>query len=419
MNTAIAAAVHPSRVSTLTSIAPENWALLAFVVLIPLQNLYTGYWPNLGGGLNFLNLMFVAALLMAWRCGGRLVRGSGLNGWVWTYIGASVVALLVSFAHVHDSSGHVNILKDQLIAVAFVFLAQMSATDSSAVRRLLWCSLLPLPYMLWVVVDQHTAVVSWHYSHDMRIAGTFSDLGANELAAFFTTSSLVSLGLLLGMRCNARWRAILLLAIGCSAIGIALTYSRTAYIAVLGGAMLVALLRRGGARLLVPMLIATLLLPILLPLSVLERFSSITVAEGQRDESTAKRFEFWEVARKNFGEHPLLGTGFHSFQHAEINPQQRDTHNLYLRELTEKGLLGGLVLAGLFLCTGRFLWRSVRGAERGGLTYGLALGLSGAFAALLCNNLFGDRFTHYPMIAHYWLYLGLLLRSAALDAQGP
>jgi putative inorganic carbon (hco3(-)) transporter len=420
MNTPVLAGLQPLEPASprrLLARTRENWAFLAFVALIPLQNLYSGYFPDLGGGLNFLNLMFTASLLLAWRAGGGLVRGGGLNGWVWTYIAMSLLAVAVSAGQVLDSSGHLNILKDQLIAVAFLFLAQMSATDRGSVRRLLLASLLPLPYLLLVVIDQHQAVDSWHYSHDLRIAGTFSDLGANELAAFCTTALLVSLGLLLGVRCGARWRIGLLAAIGCTAIGITLTYSRTAYVAVLGGIAVIVLLRRGGMRLLLPVLLVAALLPALLPVSVLERFDSISVAEGERDESTENRFQFWAMARQRFAEHPLLGTGFHSFQHPEINPGQRDTHNLYLRELSEKGLLGGLVLLGLLASTGRLLWRALRRAEPGGWTFGLALGLCGAFAALLCNNLFGDRFTHYPMIAHYWLYLGLLLRSLALDAE--
>src|SRR5690606_4657266 len=53
----------------------QNWAFHAFVLLVPLQNLHTAYVPNLGGGLNFLNLMFLASLAMALRSGGRLVHG--------------------------------------------------------------------------------------------------------------------------------------------------------------------------------------------------------------------------------------------------------------------------------------------------------------------------------------------------------
>jgi len=28
---------------------------------------------------------------------------------------------------------------------------------------------------------------------------------------------------------------------------------------------------------------------------------------------------------------------------------------------------------------------------------------------------FGDRFTYYPMVAHFWLYIGLAMRAAALQ----
>src|SRR5690606_17477827 len=42
---------------------PNNWALYAFLFLLPLQNVHTGYLPNLGGGLNFLNIGFGLSLL--------------------------------------------------------------------------------------------------------------------------------------------------------------------------------------------------------------------------------------------------------------------------------------------------------------------------------------------------------------------
>ncbi len=408
------AAVPLAGPEALQTSARHNWALFVFVMLIPLQNIYAVHLPRLGGGLNFLNLMFFASLLLAWHCGGRLVRGSGLNGWVWLYIGMSLLALLVGLNRVSGSGDHYSILKDQMIAVAFVFLAQLSATDAIGVRRLLLASMIPLPYMLLVVMDQHQAVSSWHYSHDLRISGPFIDLGANELAAFFTTAMLVALGLLLGDRGGSRWRLLYALAAGCAGTGIILTYSRTAYVAALLGIGLIVLLRRGGLRLLLPFALVFMLLPAVLPVSVMERFGTITVEAETRDKSTDDRFRFWAIAKEQFGRHPLLGTGLHTFQHAEINPHLTDTHNFFLRELTEKGLVGGLVLLGLLLAMARLVWYALRRSVPGSLSYGLGLGLSGAFVALVCGNLFGDRFTHYPMIAHFWLYLGLLLRSLSL-----
>ena len=38
-------------------------------------------------------------------------------------------------------------------------------------------------------------------------------------------------------------------------------------------------------------------------------------------------------------------------------------------------------------------------------------------ASLGINNLFGDRFTYYPMVAHFWLYIGLAMRAVALHRE--
>ena len=395
----------------------HNWALYLFVLLVPLQNIYSQYIPNVGGGLNFLNVMFAASLVMALHAGGRLVRGTGVNGWAFAFMAGSGIALLVGFNTVTHPENHVSALKDQLIGMSFLFLAQMSATDWGGIRRLLLVSLLPLPYMFHVVRDQHSSVASWHYDHALRVAGTFSGLGANEFAAFCVTATLFCAALLLTVRLRAGWRAVLLLAVAFAGTGVVLTYSRTAYIAVLVGFVLLLLLRRARARLLIVAVAALLLVPPLLPNSVVQRFESIELEENARDESTASRFVFWRIAIDRFADDPVLGTGYHTFHHEEVNPFRMDTHNFFLRELVEKGVLGMIILVGLLYSIGRMLWRGYRGAVVGSWSYGLCLALFCAYAAFLCGNLFGDRFTHYPMAAHFWLYVGLALRCVALQRE--
>jgi putative inorganic carbon (hco3(-)) transporter len=396
----------------------QNWIFLAFVALIPLQNIYEGYIPKMGGGLNFLNLMFAGSLLMALHCGGRLVRAHGVNGWFFAFAVVSLLSLFVGTGTVIDPTGHANALKDMLIAMSFLLLAQMSATDWGSVRRLLLASLLPLPYMLHVVRNQHASVSSWHYNHDLRISGTFPELGSNEFAAFCVTATLLVVVLLLAVRLRFGWRAILAGAAFAAAVGIALTYSRTAYIAVLVGLVMMVFLRRQArARMIVLGLVALLVVPPFLPNAVTQRFESIAIDEEERDESTDSRFVFWAIAWERFTERPILGTGYHTFHHAEVNPLQMDTHNFFLRELTEKGVVGAIVLIGFLWAVFRLLWRGYRSAAPGTWTYGLCLGVLCAYIALLIGNLFGDRFTHYPMIAHFWLYIGLVMRCVALQRE--
>ena len=147
----------------------------------------------------------------------------------------------------------------------------------------------------------------------------------------------------------------------------------------------------------------------------IERFQSIEVEEDAADKSTADRYKYWGVAVERFIQSPVLGVGFHAFHHAEINPYRTDTHNFFLRELAEKGIVGVVVLLGLLAALWRTLWRLRRRTEHGSWGHALALGLLGATAALCIGNVFGDRFTYYPMVAHFWLYIGLAMRAAALQ----
>ncbi|QOY61979.1 O-antigen ligase family protein [Lysobacter sp. H21R4] len=395
----------------------NNWLLYVFLFLLPLQNLQTGYMPNLGGGLNFLNIMTAASLAGALAIGGRLAPGEPVNRWVLAYVLYAVVSLFVGYQYVTDSADHLAILKDHVLGLAVVFLVQMSVHDWTTVRRVILATVLPLPYIARVTWAQHTSVASWHYSDDLRISGTFSLLGANEFAAFCVTVGVVLFALLISARLSWRWRLLLGVGMACTVMGVLYAYSRTGYISLILGLVAVILVWRGRWKLLLPLLLAAALLPGLLPYSVVERFDSTNVDAGERDESTELRFVYWQVAWDNFTRHPIVGTGFQSFHHPEINPYRKDTHNLYLRTLTEGGVIGALVLLGLLLAILRTALREMAHSRSGTLRYALALGVTGAWIGLICGNLFGDRFTYYPMAAYFWAYVALVVKARHLPAE--
>jgi hypothetical protein len=117
----------------------QNWLLYLFLFLLPLQNLQTGYMPNLGGGFNFLNIGFGLALLGAWRCGGSVARWSSVQTWVFAYVAYSFLSLAIGYTNVHsDTQDHFGVLKDSTLAVMLMFLAQMSATDWRTLRGSSW-----------------------------------------------------------------------------------------------------------------------------------------------------------------------------------------------------------------------------------------------------------------------------------------
>ena len=393
----------------------QNWFLYVFLFLLPLQNLQTGYMPKLGTGLNFLNIGFCLALLGAWACRGTIARSAALHRWILAYVAYACISLYIGYANVSsDTSEHLSFLKDSMLAVMLVFLVQMSVTSLLALRRVIITTLLPLPYMLRVTWDQHASVATWHYKDDLRISGTFSELGANEFASFCVIMSLLVFAMLLTARLSLRWRVGLVVAVACTLLGVVWTYSRTAYVALMVGVVAVVLLWRGRWKMVLPLFVAALIMPNVLPVSVIERFDSTTLEAGKRDESTENRFEFWRIAWDNFTEHPLFGSGYHTFHHPEINPHQTDTHNFFMRELTEKGIVGSLITFSMLLAILGACWRAFARAPAGSLDYALGLGMVGAWFALMIENFFGDRFSYYPMIGYFWVYLGLTLKAGEL-----
>lgn len=405
-----------SKSLTRTKVA-HNWALYAFLFLLPLQNIHSAYLPNFGGGLNFLNVGFALSLVGAWMMRGRLAPNEPVNHWVLAYSIYAVISLFVSYQYVSNTSTHMNILKDHLTGLFMLFLVQMSVQDWTGVRRIILVTLLPLPYIAKVTWVQHLSVATWNYNDDMRIKGTFMLLGANEFAAFCVTMAVILFALLIATNASRKWKLLLLGGLACMLIGIMYAYSRTAYIALILGMVTVILAWRGRWKLMLPLLLAAALAPSVLPTSVVQRFDSTTVDAGQRDESTAMRFEFWKIAWDNFLSHPVAGTGFQSFRHPEINPYQMDTHNVYLRTLSEGGVIGGVLLLGLLFSILYTASRELSSASSGSWRYALALGLVGAWMGMICGNLFGDRFTYYPVIAYFWTYVALVVKARHLPPE--
>lgn len=391
----------------------NNWPLYLFIFLLPLQNIQTGYIPQFGGGLNFLNVFSIASLLGAFACGGRVARHEPVNALVVAYMLYAVISYVIGSQFSSDEN-RINVLKDHLIAVSVVFIVQMSVRDWSQVKKIVIATLLPLPYIAKVTWVEHESVARWHYGDALRIQGTFALLGANEFAGFCVTMAIVCFALLIAVRMPKILRALVALGLACMVFCILYAYSRTAYIAVALGLICVLLAWRGRWKLLPLFLVLAIALPAILPASVVERYQSTSVEEGKRDESTEMRLVYWGIAWDSFVAHPATGTGFNTFASA-VNPYHMDTHNLYLRTLAEGGVVGALVLLALLLALFFLCIKRLRRSPPGSWQYGIALGMLGAWTALVVGNIFGDRFTYYPMIGCFWVYVGLLLKSRELS----
>jgi putative inorganic carbon (HCO3(-)) transporter len=386
-----------------------NWALLALIFVMPLRNIQLQYIPNFGGGVNIINILFLLSLVHSVAKGRTLDSTLGLNGYLKWYVVSSIIALLFGYGFLgSDASGHWKAMKDQLIPIFLVFIVQRSAGDMVQWRRILLACLLPLPYMFKTVWNQYMAVSQYHYSDDLRVSGTFMDLGANEMAAYAVTSALVCLGCIITCWQDKKYRNIFLMFFAFSGMCVLYSYSRGAYISFIFGGIILLFRYKNTGKLVMPLFLILSITLVSLPSSVTERFSSIDAEEGERDESAQSRFVFWAIAFDRFLERPVAGYGYRTVQNARINPYEMDTHNYYVKMLVERGVLGFIT----FLLLLRILWTTIKinldWDESDNIVNGLMLGMGGALAALMLGNMFGDRFSHYPVMTSFWVYISLI-----------
>ncbi len=396
---------------------PHNWPLLILIAMIPLQNIYLGKLPTLSGGINFLNLMALLAFF-AWKS--HRERAVPSHSDLHYPILWFVLIYLVSAVHGIYSLGYVpqryfSSLKDLFLPLLIFFIVLNSVRDRRGIIAVIIATLFPLAYMFRVFYAQLSHVYSWHYTDDFRfVKGTFMMLGSNELAAFYAAYTFVVILLALYVE-RLRYRLLLAGLAILNLYSLMYSQSRGAWLAFLAAAF-VLLFKTGKVKVLIVALILSLSAPMvigLFPVSVQERFNSIFVeSEEERDKSAQSRIIIWENAIETYKEHPVLGVGYRVFN--KLNEyQNKDTHNYYLKLLVEQGPVGLLIFLVI-------LWRGYRNADAlwqradEPLFKALGLGTLAAVVSLGVANLFGDRFTHYPLSTYFWVYLALVVRAKTL-----
>ena len=189
-----------------------------------------------------------------------------------------------------------------------------------------------------------------------RVTGSF--VHSNPLAAFLTIviiAAIASAILLSGRR-----RALALVVITAAAPVLLLTYTRGAWLALLVGVVVVALVLR-KIWLIGALVAAALALTVLVP-GIGDRFSTSTDVVAHSEEtvgqdSFAWRIEYWEQALELSQESPFVGVGLR--QVAETLPEAKQVHNDFLRAYVELGVLG--LIAFTLLCL-QFIAVGFRGA---------------------------------------------------------
>lgn len=387
---------------------------LFLIALIPLQNIYLGKLPSLGGGLNFLNILFLISLVYVLRLPANFENSNTkkyvllmMLGWLFTYLWGGVRSGF--------SQETMTAFKDLMLPYLLFFIIYKLSDSVVTMKKIFLATIVPLPYMFKVFY----ANLSWmgfsSYKDKLRSnSGTFMELGSNEVAAFYATYTFIILAV--AFKESDRRIRLFLYAVACMNIyTIVYGFSRSAYLSSLAAAALLFFLS-GKTKQLVLISIVLVILSAagvkVLPNAVFERFDSAFVETEELDDSVQKRLILWDVAKDKFASSPLVGIGYQNFK--KENQFGMDTHNFYLRTLAEGGMAGFLIIVAFMvhaLRKGIELFKTATDP----FLKALATGFIPCMVAMMIGNYFGDRFTHYPLISYLFVYLAMVAKGVEIS----
>jgi len=388
-----------------------------YAFLVPFQNVQEKI-PKGPSGINYPNFMML--LMLAWWLFGRPGRGrrlimrTPLNALLlvfmaWTYFGLLITTLTVPGApSAIDPFGlsFTHFLQYFNSFLMFYFAANM-IDSRRKIHRCVLALALASPLIFRYFYTQLHSMPTWHYSDALRVRGPFTWIGSNELGALLCYSA-IFMGLYGLFARRLSQKIYFFLAAACYGYGVLYSYSRATQLAFACAMGLVAALR--FRLVLVLMVVLALTWTVWVPNSVQQRWAMTETPEGQLEESAQGRKNFAQVAWDLFQKSPVVGNGVDSFK--ILSPYKMDTHDIFLRVLTEQGLIGfGLFMTiwAVILHMSFILWR--RAGVPFDRYYGLCL-LTATIGLMICN-IFGDRFTHYAVTGQYWVLVGMGARLYA------
>jgi len=383
--------------------------LQTFYFIIPLlpYRTFRDHLLDYPMGGNVLTILILSTIVGALLHGKRLPR-SGLylvwlvfaiylyfSMWLGTALGNAPAPLWLS-------DDNFTMWKDYLLIPLVFVAAGLVVDDRKALRTVIIIAALTL-----LVIDRsalaNSMSRSWaHFDESKRDGGPLGFAGSNGLAAFLAQFAIFFWGFVQFVK-RKKYRILGYGLVALTLFATMYTFSRAAYIAVVAGVFLLALLK--DRKLLLVLGVFVFTWQLVVPLAVTERINMTSDSNGQLEQSAQERVDLWTAARETIIHNPIFGTGFATFQYGIHKDNLKDTHNWYVKVMLETGIIGAIIALILVAMMVILPFRLYRMSDDP-ILKGLGLGL---FLAVCCNlilNLFGDRWTYLEINGLLWALVG-------------
>ncbi|HEY5985334.1 MAG TPA: O-antigen ligase family protein [Streptosporangiaceae bacterium] len=344
-------------------------------------------------------ILLIAAVLISQAASGRLARP---RGWPVVMSIAAVCYVLVSAMVVGRGAYPSQDWRYALMLAIPLLGIPLFARPNAATRRALVVYGFTSAFLaVSEIVESHASLAAAGdipaASSAVLAAGQTGAVNHNAEGAVFV----LALGVMLAWLPRARGPVAKIAsatAIGVLALGIAYSFSRSAYLGALAVITLFAV-RRSVRGLFCAAVTIGCLLPVL-PTAVTARLASVWTSSGL-DTSSALRLDLWSSALRMFDTHPLFGVGYLNFAARlpayYVNTGSYDAyliqfqlldfaHNTYLTVLAETGLAGAVLVGALIVMGWRRAWSAAKSGDWAGEAAVLAfvgVGVCGAFGEVL------------------------------------
>jgi O-antigen ligase len=391
-----------------------EWALFLMIALIPQPNIFYKLY-GYPMGKKFLDLLFIAVLIGIFVNKNRKGFLANNNArFIGLYVLISYISLWNSStifslpAPITTESALLVQWKSYAVMIGMYFLA-FNALENENQHKI--AAVIMASVILFISIRTYRGyTVGISYEEGSRMVGPFETVGlnSNHFGAFIVSYCSTFLGLLL-FDTNKRRRLLYLGVVLFSVYPLFFSYSRGAYAAAIGVLVFFGLMKKRS--LLILALVLFLSWQTLLPTSVVDRIEMTKTESGELENSAAVRLDLWSHAMDLFRKNPIFGVGFGGFQFTVPEGSRvTDTHSLYLKTLSEQGIIGLILLLLIFLMalkSGSRLYKTARTPFQKGLGFGFL----GCVVAFMVTNMFGDRWSYFMLGDYFWITWGLVDRS--------
>lgn len=210
--------------------------------------------------------------------------------------------------------------------------------------------------------------------------------------------------------------------LGCAALPLAInlyfTFTRSSWLGLLGGILVIAGVR--SKKILVPVGILSVVVFLLAPLEVKERVYSIV---DPSHPSNVGRVNMWNTGLRVVQDHPLFGigdVGTETIWNQYSDPGwewEGHLHNNIIMWLVTLGAFGFAILVALFTKLWLVAWNTQRTLRDDWLGSSLAVGMLAVLVGFHINGLFEWNFGDTEIITIVWALTGLTLAAQRLASK--